>query len=208
MYLLCDHLYAGIRLRFNVNHTYNTLRTIKLKKVWVKDFMAGETEVKSKSKAVVTLEANNTGSNPLTSVTYKNDGSSGMQNMPLWTLSGEDDGTLPDENSDEFIEINGYILPELKSTDGTPLNLTAFTLVTQYDVYDKNVTPEHPEGNLIRKDQTAENKIKFSTLFQGVTKIERKKRYNLKLTVNPTYLYMMSEPDLDNPTIEIVGGGS
>ena len=199
VYLLCDHLYAGIRLRFNVNHTYNTLRTIKLKKVWVMDFMAGETEVKSKSKAVVTLEANNTGSNPL-SVTYENDGSSGMQNIMLWTLSGEDDGTLPDENSDEFLEINGYILPELKSAGGTSLNLTAFTLVSQYDVYDTN-------GNLIRKDQTAENKIKFSTLFQGVTQIERKKRYTIKLTVNPTYLYMMSEPDLDNPTIEIVGGG-
>ena len=81
--------------------------------------------------------------------------------------------------------------------------------MTKYDVYDKNVTREHPHGNLVRQDQYAENKINIDALFDeeglidGMT-MERGTRYKLNLKVYPTYLYMMSEPDLDNPTMEIV----
>jgi hypothetical protein len=77
-----------------------------------------------------------------------------------------------------------------------PIGMTDFTLVCQYDVYDTN-------GNLIRENQTAENKINVNSLFTTTISLQRGTRYILYLTVNPTYLYMMSEPDLDNPTIEV-----
>ena len=91
--------------------------------------------------------------------------------------------------SDKYVQ--GYM---------APIGMTEFTLVSQYDVYDT-------KGNLIRENQTAANKINinqiFSTQLITVTEFERGTRYTLKLKVNPTYLYMLSEPDLDNPTVEV-----
>ena len=67
-----------------------------------------------------------------------------------------------------------------------------------YDVYDKNVTTEHLDGNLVRANCVAENKLP-----ENRVKAEVNQRTLLTITVNPTYLYVLSEPDLDNPTITI-----
>ena len=64
-------------------------------------------------------------------------------------------------------------------------------LVSKYDVYDM-------KGNLVRKDCVAENKLPPTKLMTSVGS-----RTNFELTVNPTYLYVLSDPDLDNPTVEI-----
>ena len=52
------------------------------------------------------------------------------------------------------------------------------------------------KGNLIRQDCTATNKLPDLSAVRG-------QRVLLNMTVNPTYLYVLSEPDLDNPTIKI-----
>jgi hypothetical protein len=73
-----------------------------------------------------------------------------------------------------------------------PNGITKLVLTSEYDVYDK-------DGNLIRQNCTAENKL-------PVTPDEQWKSGNrivVPLTVEPTYLYVLSEPDLDNPTIII-----
>ena len=70
------------------------------------------------------------------------------------------------------------------------------TIECSYDVYDTHVTTEHPYGNLIREGCTATNKVKVSGMAPGVRK-------TLTLTVTPTYLYMLSDDDLNNPTIVI-----
>jgi hypothetical protein len=69
--------------------------------------------------------------------------------------------------------------------------------VCKYDIYDTNVTTGHPYGNLVRENCTVTNKLRLpSGMVRGKKKI-------LTLTVNPTYLYSLSEPDLDNPKITI-----
>lgn len=67
---------------------------------------------------------------------------------------------------------------------------TQFMMNTTYNVYDR-------KGNLIRKDCKAKNVLQLPA---GLT---RGQKYTFNLTVNPTYLYVLSDPDLDNPTITV-----
>ena len=72
------------------------------------------------------------------------------------------------------------------TTSGTSGNLT---LTTSDDVYDRY-------GNRVRANCTATNKLPILEATRG-------QRLQLNLTVSPTYLYVLSDPDLDNPTIKI-----
>jgi hypothetical protein len=84
-----------------------------------------------------------------------------------------------------------------------PNSVSKLILTSVYDVYDTNITPEHPDGNLIRKDCSATNTMLLSELFSGQSVSHRGWKYKVRLTIKPTYLYMMSEPDLDNPTVSV-----
>ena len=186
VFLLCDHLYAALRLRIKVDETYHALRHIKLKKVWVKDCKNGDAApFTSKTNVEISLLSNTT--TPIQSTTFTNDDSNSVVDMEQSPLYNNADGLAL---STDYSEVQGFM---------APIGMTEFTLVSQYDVYDTN-------GNLIRPDQKAENKIKISDLFIATTSLLRGTRYTLHLTVNPTYLYVLSEPDLDNPTVEVTGG--
>lgn len=69
----------------------------------------------------------------------------------------------------------------------------SFVLKTTYNVYDRN-------GNLIRKDRTTENTL---TIPDG-SKLTSGKKLIFRLTVNPTYIYVLSDPDLDDPKVTVV----
>ena len=186
VFLLCDHLYAALRLSIKVDETYHALRHIKLKKVWVKDCKNGDAApFTSKTNVEISLLSNTT--TPIQSTTFTNDDSNSVVDMEQSPLYNNADGLAL---STDYSEVQGFM---------APIGMTEFTLVSQYDVYDTN-------GNLIRPDQKAENKIKISDLFIATTSLLRGTRYTLHLTVNPTYLYVLSEPDLDNPTVEVTGG--
>lgn len=185
VFLLCDHLYAALRMSFRVNETYNALRRIKLKKVWVKDCIKDENApFTSKTNVVINLLSNATGVSPIQSITFTNDGTNSVTDMEQSPLYNNTEGLLL---TTSYQNVQGCM---------APIGMTEFTLVSQYDVYDTN-------GNLIRQNQKAANKIKISDLFTATTSLLRGTRYTLYLTVNPTYLYMLSEPDLDNPTVEV-----
>jgi len=173
--LMLDHLYSCVKFRFLVNTDYDKLRTIKLKKVELKT-----------TKAV---------SYPLT-VTMK----AGANYEVVWgTATGltNDYVSLPVSEDGEILsattakEVEGYFAPMTDVADNLVLQCT-------YDVYDKDVTTKHPEGNLVRHNCVAVNKLPAQIIEAGVNK-----RTLLTLTVNPTYLYVLSDPDLDNPTITI-----
>ena len=189
VFLLCDHLYAALRLSIKVDETYHALRHIKLKKVWVKDCKNGDAApFTSKTNVEISLLSNTT--TPIKSIAFTNDDSNSVIDMELSPLY----------KSDEGLDLSGDNLhPTYVQGFMAPIGMTEFTLVSQYDVYDTN-------GNLIRENQTAENKINVNSLFTTTISLQRGTRYILYLTVNPTYLYMMSEPDLDNPTVEVTGG--
>lgn len=78
---------------------------------------------------------------------------------------------------------SGYIVP-------TTEMLNKLELETEFDVYDT-------KGNKIA-ERTATNKL--TAPLDGLVRGEKR---TLLITVAPSYLYVLSEPDLDNPTIKI-----
>ena len=76
-----------------------------------------------------------------------------------------------------------------------PEGVTSLIVTSRYDVYDT-------KNNLIRQNCEATNAIPLS-LFPHQEQFSRGTRYTVNMTIEPTYLYMLSEPDLDNPSITI-----
>lgn len=123
--------------------------------------------------ATVMLTHNDTGASPISSVTYDASGSSSTAD-----IYNSNEGTALDKTTP--LSVNAYFAPGLSSN---------LTLVSTYDVYDS-------KDNLIRQNCTATNKLPNLEAIRG-------QRVLLNMTVNPTYLYVLSEPDLDSPTITI-----
>ena len=164
--LLMDHLYAAALFRLKIDAEYAQLRTIKLKT------MTLSTDNGSVN-ATITLTHNDTGASPISGVVFAPSGSS--EDFLVFT---SDAGTALDK--DTPVDINTCFAPTLSNN---------LTMVTTYDVYDRN-------GKLIRQNCTATNKLPNLDATRG-------QKVQVNMTVNPTYLYVLSDPDLDNPTITI-----
>ena len=188
IFLLFDHLYAAMCFRMRVGSDYAALRTIRLKELDLKIYNdeACTSLMKKKVSTTVNLQANNTGAWPFSGdIVFTPDESS--DDMDWMAIYQDEDPQQPLPTGEEWSERYGFI-PYTNSDQ-------YYILRSRYDVYDK-------EGNLIRKDCTAENKIKPREKFNK-TRLERGKIYTLKITVEPTYLYVLSDPDLDSPTMKI-----
>ena len=123
--------------------------------------------------ATISLTHNTTGASPISNVNFAASGSSDAV-----LVFNSDTGTALDK--DTPVDINTCFAPTLSNN---------LTMVTTYDVYDS-------KDNLIRQNCTATNKLPNLDATRG-------QKVQVKMTVNPTYLYVLSEPDLDNPTITI-----
>ena len=77
-----------------------------------------------------------------------------------------------------------------------PHNISTLVLTSVYDVYDR-------KGHLTRENCSATNTMALSDLFTEQATTQRGKRYTVNLTIQPTYLYVLSDPDLDNPTVVV-----
>lgn len=183
MFLLFDHLYAALRLQFKVDASYAALRQIRLKKIEMAADGVG------KVTCTVRLTPNNTGANPITSVEFAAESVSGPSNEVIYEAAGSSPGVPLTTGGSNFYA--GF-LPSYMDGVNTE-RITRFTLHTTYDVYDR-------KDNLVRERCEADNVINLPT---GFSNFERGKIKTLTLTVNPTYLYVLSEPDLDNPTLII-----
>lgn len=164
--ILMDHLYAAAQFRLKIDAEYAALRTIKLKTMTL-------STNKGSVNAVISLTHNTTGVSPVSSVAYTASGSSDAV-----VIFNSEEGTALDK--DTPVDINACFAPTLSNN---------LTIVTTYDVYDRN-------SNLIRQNCTATNKLPNLDATRG-------QKVQVNMTVNPTYLYVLSEPDLDNPTITI-----
>ena len=173
--LMLDHLYSCVKFSFKVSEAYDKLRTIKLTKVELK------TTQQISYPLVVTMKAGEGYTVDLS------DDATPRSNVYM-KLSIEEGGVPLSTTVKEVAE--GYFVPKSDVAENLVLRCT-------YDIYDKNVTEEQPEGNLVRQNCVAENKLP-TTIVAGTDQ-----RTLLTLTVTPTYLYVLSEPDLDNPTIVV-----
>lgn len=197
IFLLIDHFYAALRFRFRVDTEYAKLRAIKLKKLKLVAYTDEECTLlmTKKVSTTVTLKANSTGASPIvgditfTPVTASDD----MD--PVMIYDDEENPVLLPSGVDEF---GNYIYTD--NMGFVPKTSSFYKLISTYDVYDTNAdgTPRY----LIREDCTAENKINPRKLFNKES-LDRGKMYTVKVTVKPTYLYVLSEPDLDDPTMTL-----
>lgn len=191
IFLLFDHLYSALRFRFTVHPDYALLRTIKLRKLELTTFAdKNGTGVKSKYDATITLKKNSAGKSPIESIVFTpNSASANVLQVPIF---------------DGNVELPVYpALPLEFMGCFVPGDNIYFKLRTTYDVYDNNRTEEHPEGNLIRQGCKAENSFNLKDKFGSHLETTRGHSYSYTITVQPTYLYWLSEPDLDNPTVKI-----
>ena len=191
LYVLLDHLYACFDFRMDIDEEYNKLRTIKVTKVELKP---ADGQFKSVN-VTATITPNTTSASPL-SIAY--------------------DGTIGTTSGYTTLYVNEttpWTLKDFKETEYETLNFIAFVaptannkqfiLQTTYNVYDK-------EGNLIRKDCMVPNLIKLPDVVKASREVaaDRERilageKYIFKLTVNPGYIYVLSDPDLDNPSIKV-----
>lgn len=127
----------------------------------------------STATATIVLASNTTGSNPVQSATYNN-------------LSGTERSSVFFEST-EGVELDAAELTEATCCFVPDLG-NDLTVVTTYDVYDKK-----------------ENKVSERTVSNKVPNLNatRGQRVKLKLTVAPSYLYQLSDDDLNNPPIRI-----
>ena len=185
LYLLFDHLGSALTIGIKVDGDYNTLRTIKLKQLTLQT--ATESGLMTeKADVVVTLNGNNTGTNPITTLTYTQTGAVpevGKGGTPVYQS----------DNGKELTTSYQSFLSHFLPID----DVTKVVITCTYDVYDK-------KENLLHKDCKATNTIRLSDIIPYFPGVQRGWKYGINMTVVPTYLYVLSDPDLDNPTM-IVG---
>ena len=188
LFFLFDHLYAALHLGFRVDETYNQLRDIVIKRLELESYENEAcTQLMPKLKTTITLMANNTYTSPIVGdVVFEKDQSAGYMEKVLIYNNPEAKWSdrlpsLDDQNNKVYVEKSGYI-----PKSGTE---NFYKLTTTYDIYDK-------KGNLIRKDQSAVNVLSPKKLFNQ-PQLLRGYKYTLRLTIAPTFLYMMSDDDLE-----------
>ena len=177
LYLLFDHLCSALSIGIKVDGDYNTLRTIKLKQLTLQT--ATESGLmKEKADVEVDLVANTISINPITSLKYELTGDGASVFL-------SDDGLKLTTSYQSFLS---HFLP---ISDVTKVVITSL-----YDVYDK-------KNNLVRKDCKATNTIRLSDIIPYFQGVQRGWKYGINMTVKPTYLYVLSDPDLNNPTVTV-----
>ena len=174
-HMMLHHIFGALSFTIKIDENYSKLRTIKLTKMELKD-------VPSAYSTITIAISKTSGGTPIGTNT--------------WTKgSGTEDVQFFEDNTGFELTTTAWPLTlkmdneEMEKIMVAPALSSNLTLVCTYNVYDKN-------GNLIRQNCKAENKLPNGIVNRGEWR-------TVNLTVNPTYLYVLSDPDLDNPTVVI-----
>ena len=179
-----------LQLRFCVDKTYYALRCIHLKEVKLKSAYV------AKGGTVTATVSLRNGKGLTGQVAYSD---------PVATIpeTPAECPLLTDGNVELVVEPEANAVTPVYTVLPNTVNcahclFTAngayLSIETTYDVYDRDSSKKH--GKRIRENCKATNKIQVSGMAPGVKKM-------LTLTVAPTYLYMLSDPDLDSPTLHV-----
>lgn len=179
------HTSDGDKLFLLVDHLYSGIqfnmrlgeKYSQLRSIKVKKIQLtpkdGDNEVVKTVNATVTIQANNQNASPISVVIEEKE--RGIDPNPAVLYEGEK-------------ELNNDAQKFLACF--CPSNNKKFVLETTYDVYDIH-------ENLIRQGATASNGIAIQT------DMSAGQIHYVNITVEPTYIYVLSDPDLDNPTFVV-----
>lgn len=182
--LLLDRLYAALTFSFTIDPGYANLRTIKLTSLKLK-----ASDTYDEATLTVVLEATTNGTSPIKSVSATPTSNTAVQDVTLfdystgWDISGTGD-PLPVDVSMGTACFASSIASNL-------------SVECEYDVYDKPTTGD-PQHKLAHRTavNSLSNVISAGSLLQG-------QKRTIQLNVVPTYLYILSDADLDNPVITV-----
>lgn len=172
--LLLEHLYGRLVFKFQIGDEYSNLRKIKLKKVSIE-------AVAQKLNAEITLPQS---SSDIVSVKYTPTGGNPVKIIEdLWDL----DTTISE--ADQYLKTNAgeTTFGSINMAVGSGIS-ESYELVCEYEVYDR-------KGNKL-SERTASNSLKKVLPEMGQER-------TVTLTIEPTYLYQLSNVDLDNPEVKI-----
>ena len=173
--LLMGHLYSSLQLAFKIDDEYSMLRSIRLKEIKLNSTYGNV------NATVNIRRGRGVGTPTFTKV-------SSAANPSVDFLSTSDSPLLLNRNyitNPLTIDKLVYCAPGIFDSNGTYVSITS-----TYDVLDK-------AGNSLG-ERTSTNKLKItaSSLASGQKK-------TVVLTVKPTYLYILSDYDLDYPEVVI-----
>ena len=175
-FLAFDHLYSKATLSFRIDNTYSQLRKVHIKDVQIKvdNGTVSGTHVYSFYTQDLTLGDNHATGNAAS----------------IDLFDGPTAKATPAQEGDDFIELTTspkefgyyYFLP-LNPTPSMYLEVT-------YDILSLN-------GDTVRENQTARNSNLFASINYSGGRATAGKNYNVNILVSPTYLYQLSDDDLE-----------
>jgi len=177
VYVLMNHICSQLDINYSLGTKYAELRQIKIRQV---NIAPSENTTYTTYKATVTVTPNTNGNDPI-SVSFEGTGNTSSQTSTLYDKTGDGEG---DFLTSTPVNISGFLVPT------TVTSITDYVLTTTYDVYDL-------KGQLLRGGCQATNKLKLSD------NLPMGSKYTIDATIEPTYLYQLSDYDLNNPGITI-----
>lgn len=193
--LLLDHLFAKIDFCVRIDEEYHKMRSIKVKKIELLSDKALK-EVK------VPLTANTTNSSPIGDITYTLEDVADGVEQPFGTIYDYTVDTDPEHSEgvdlpeDASWTIPGFFAPGGDAEEAVGRHLL---LRVTYDVYAYDVF-NNKKCTRVRENCEVINHLP-PILTQEGQLLQRGQSTTITLTVKPTYLYVLSETELDNPAI-------
>ncbi len=183
MSILLDHIYSRYHFQVKIDADYAQLRTIKITKMTLEALNDAGTQTLGTVNATVNLQTNATNSNPISSVTYNPN--AGTRSVTLF-----ENTTTPLSLTTSYQEA-GFCL--------APGDQRCFRLTTVYEVYNRS----DKENKLIRTNTVINTFNTANFKEKKITNTNPGLYHTIQIIVNPTYLYVLSDSDLDNPPFVI-----
>ena len=189
MSILLDHIYSRYHFKVKIDADYAQLRTIKITKMTL-EALNNDGQTLGSVNATVNIQANTTNSNPLSSVTFSRNVGARMVTLfdkTTTTNTSYTNGIVLDKNTSDFQEA-GFCL--------APGDQRVFRLTTEYEVYDR-------DNKLIRINTVPNTFNTANFKDKKITNTAPGLDHTIQIIVNPTYLYVLSDSDLDKPPFDI-----
>lgn len=175
-FLALDHLYAKATIYFRIDDRYSQLRSVHIKDAQIKVDHGTLTGTHRFPFSNLTL-------------TYANNKAIGGDPISIDIYDGPNSSAAPNEGDDfielttSFREFGHYCFLPIEQALDMYLEVT-------YDICDL-------EGNVIRENQTAQNNNLFAAISNNGGKPVAGTNYKVNILVSPTYLYQLSDDDLE-----------
>ena len=180
MSILLDHIYSRYHFQVKIDADYAQLRTIKITKMTLEALSNDGTQTVGTVNATVNIQTNTTNTNPISSVTF-------TRNTGTRSVTFFENTTTPLSLTTSYQDA-GFCL--------APGDQHWFRLTTVYEVYNRD--------NKHIRTNTATNTFNTANFKEHkITNTNPGLDHTIQIIVNPTYLYVLSDSDLDNPTFDI-----